>query len=399
MTTRPPLSTLLPPLICGTGTFNIQYNADPFALPANAIVQRALESGVNAFDTSPYYGPSEEILGRALQQPQILANHPRSSYYLITKCGRIAASEFDYSPAWIKYSISRSLARLHTSYLDVVYLHDVEFVSPSEVLEAIKCLRELQAQGIIHYIGVSGYPVPVLCSTAEMILRETGKPLNCVMSYANFTLQNHSLYTSGLARLRKAGVDCVPNASVLGMGLLRSSGVPDNGKEDWHPAPKELRSRVQKAARWVEERGERLEVVAIRWGLERWALDGKVGSEPIGVSLMGVSNIGEFEETLRVWNSVLDGIDIPGRKVTEAEKQWSLKRREETEALAKGVREILGEYRDFAWASPDEGFVNMRVVKGVVDEVAPMPPAEESGAVEKAEDIVAIKDSDKSSRL
>ncbi|KAF7894486.1 uncharacterized protein EAF01_009937 [Botrytis porri] len=399
MTTRPPLSTLLPPLICGTGTFNIQYNSDPFALPTNAIVQRALESGVNAFDSSPYYGPSEEILGRALQQPQILANHPRSSYYLITKCGRIAASEFDYSPAWIKYSISRSLARLHTSYLDVVYLHDVEFVSPTEVLDAINCLRELQAQGIIHYVGVSGYPVPVLCSTAEMVLRETGKPLDCVMSYANFTLQNHSLYTSGLARLRKAGVDCVPNASVLGMGLLRSSGVPYSGKEDWHPAPKELRSRVQKAAQWVEERGERLEVVAIRWGLERWALDGKVGSEPIGISLMGVSNLGEFEQTLRVWNSVLDGIDIPGRKVSEAEKQWSLKRREETDALAKGVKEILGDYYDFAWASPDEGFVNMRVVKGVVDEVAPMPQAEESGAIEKAEDILVIKDSDKSSRL
>ncbi|KAM0182792.1 hypothetical protein ACHAPF_001040 [Botrytis cinerea] len=390
MATRPPLSTLLPPLICGTATFNNQYNADPFSLPTNAIVQRALESGVNAFDTSPYYGPSEEILGRALQQPQILANHPRSSYYLVTKCGRIAGSEFDYSPAWIKYSISRSLARLHTSYLDVVYLHDVEFVSPPEVLEAIKCLRELQAQGTIHYIGISGYPVPVLCSLAEMILRETGKPLDCVMSYANFTIQNHSLYTTGLARLRKVGVDCVPNASVLGMGLLRSSGVPDNGKEDWHPAPKELRSRVQKAARWVEERGERLEVVAIRWGLERWALDGKVGSEPIGVSVMGVSNMGEFEETLRVWNSVLDGIDIPGRQVTEAEKQWSLKRREETEGLAKGIREILGDHRDYAWASPDEGFVNMRVVKGVVDEVAPMP---------QVEDISATKDSDKSSRL
>lgn len=63
MSTRPPLSTVLPPLICGTATFNNQYNADPFSLPTNAIVQKALESGVNAFDTSPYYGPSEEILG------------------------------------------------------------------------------------------------------------------------------------------------------------------------------------------------------------------------------------------------------------------------------------------------------------------------------------------------
>lgn len=193
------------------------------------------------------------------------------------------------------------------------------------------------------------------------------------MSYANFTIQNHELYTSGLARLRQAGVDCVPNASVLGMGLLRSSGVPDNGKEDWHPAPKELRARVQKAARWVEERGERLEVVAIRWGLERWALDGKVGSEPIGVSVMGVSNIGELEETLRVWNSVLDGISLPGRQVEESKKQWSLERRGEVEGLAKGIREILGDYQDYAWASPGEGFVNTRAVKGAVDAVAPVP--------------------------
>ncbi|KAI9650062.1 hypothetical protein NHQ30_000075 [Ciborinia camelliae] len=370
MTTRPPLSTVLPPLICGTATFNNQYNADPFSLPTNAIVQKALESGVNAFDTSPYYGPSEEILGRALQQPDILAHHPRSSYHLITKCGRISGSEFDYSPPWIQHSIARSLTRLHTTYLDVVYLHDVEFVSAPEVLDAIHCLRELQAQGTIHYIGISGYPVPVLCDLAEMIVRETGRPLDCVMSYAHFTIQNQALHTVGLARLRRAGVDCVPNASVLGMGLLRSSGVPDNGKVDWHPSPGELRARVQKAARWAEERGERLEVVAIRWGLERWALDGRVGSEPMGVSVMGVSSMGELEETLRVWNGVLDGFEISGRAVTEAKKQSSLKRREEVEALAKGIRHILGDYRDYSWASPEVGFVNTRVVKGVVEEKA-----------------------------
>jgi D-arabinose 1-dehydrogenase len=61
--TRPPLASVLPPIICGTATFNVQYNADPFKIPANEIVQKALEAGVCAFDTSPYYGPSEEILG------------------------------------------------------------------------------------------------------------------------------------------------------------------------------------------------------------------------------------------------------------------------------------------------------------------------------------------------
>ncbi|PQE03969.1 hypothetical protein CJF31_00003080 [Rutstroemia sp. NJR-2017a BVV2] len=310
---------------------------------------------------------------KALIQPPILAHHPRSSYYLLTKVGRIASSSFDYSPAWINHSIQRSLARLHTTYLDVVYLHDVEFVTPSEVLTAIHALRALQSRGIVHYVGISGYPVPVLCELAEMILRETGTPCDVVMSYANFTIQNQILGMQGLERLAKAGVKCVPNASVLGMGLLRSRGVP-SPKEDWHPAPGELREKVQEAARWVESKGERLEVVSIRWGLERWALEGVLdkSEKGMGISVMGVSNIGELEETLRVWNSVLDGMDIPGREVSKEKKEWSLKRRGEVEQLAAKVREILGEkWREFAWASPKEGWVNERVVKGVTDEDLP----------------------------
>jgi len=62
--TQPPLSTLLPPLICGTATFNNQYNPDAFKLPTTEIVHKALSLGVRAFDTSPYYGPAEELLGK-----------------------------------------------------------------------------------------------------------------------------------------------------------------------------------------------------------------------------------------------------------------------------------------------------------------------------------------------
>ncbi|KAK4956167.1 hypothetical protein LTR66_013348, partial [Elasticomyces elasticus] len=65
-TRRPPLSSTLPPLIFGTATFNSQYNTDPYALDTVGLVKQALEFGVRAFDTSPYYGPSEELLGAAL---------------------------------------------------------------------------------------------------------------------------------------------------------------------------------------------------------------------------------------------------------------------------------------------------------------------------------------------
>ena len=144
-----PLHETIPPLILGTATFNTQYVHDPFneeELPALSIVSRALELGVSAFDTSPYYGPSEIILGNALSHPSVTKKHPRSSYFLVTKAGRIAGNVFNYSPAWIRYSVCRSLERLHTPYLDLVYTHDVEFVSPGEVLGAVRELRRLREE-------------------------------------------------------------------------------------------------------------------------------------------------------------------------------------------------------------------------------------------------------------
>lgn len=387
--TQPPLAAILPPLVLGTATFNHQYNNDPFSLPTNSIISSALTHKIRAFDTSPYYGPSETLLGDALAQPSVLSSHPRNTYFLLSKVGRIGASEFDYSPEWIRYSVQRSLQRLRTTYLDVVYCHDVEFVTPAEVLVAVQELRRIRdEQGTVKYIGISGYPVPLLCELAELVLRETGEPLDAVMSYANFTLQNETLYTQGLQRLLEAGVSCVPNASPLGMGLLRSQGVPVGGKGDFHPAPPGLRKAVADAARWVESKGERLEVVSIRWALETWARKGGMKPGEMGVSVGGVSTLGELEETVRVWSSILDGLDIPGREAEEKEKEWSFGRRVEVTKLAKGVRAVLGEWMDYAWPSPDAGYVNMRAMKGVVDQVAPFPDSREE-----------VQTTDKSSRL
>lgn len=292
--------------------------------------------------------------------------------------GRIGGAEFDYSPEWIRYSVQRSLQRLKTTYLDVVYCHDVEFVSAAEVLTAVIELRRIRdTQGTIKYVGISGYPVPLLCELAELILKETGEPLDAVMSYANFTLQNETLYTQGLDRLRKAGVSCVPNASPLGMGLLRSQGVPVGGKGDFHPAPPGLRKAVAETARWVESKDESLAVLSIRWALETWARKGGMKANEIGVSVGGVSTVGELEETVRVWRSIMDGLEIPGRKAEEKERQWSVERRAEVEEFAVGMRKILGKWMDYAWPSPDEGYVNIRAVKGVVDSVAPLPELKE----------------------
>ena len=433
-----PLSAHLPPLVMGTATFNTQFNHDPLLLPTTELVHRALASGVCAFDTSPYYGPAEKILGHALATDYVRSNHPRESYRILTKVGREGGAAFDYSPEWVRLSIQRSLQRLHTDYLDVVYCHDVEFVSPAEVLGAVKELRRIRDEenNTIRYVGISGYPVDVLCDLAEMVLRETGEPLDVVMSYANFTLQNTRLLTQGLPRLVAAGVDVVPNASPLGMGLLRRQGVPIGGQGDFHPSPAGLRNAILRADQWAETQGERIEVVAIRFALESWLRDAtKVGAsgppplvpsagttdavsnngegrvhERLGVSVMGVSNVDELNETLRVWHSILDGLDNrqddygfdatttsttsqakPALTPSDdliTDRAWSHARRQKILSLAEGIKSILGpEWFDYTWPSPSPDFVNslpashleaLRKAKTQADEGGiPTPPLEQ----------------------
>ncbi|KAJ5743949.1 hypothetical protein N7533_008819 [Penicillium manginii] len=390
----------------GTATFNSQYNADPYALPTTELVHRALSHGIRAFDTSPYYGPAEDLLGAALSSPKISTSHPRNTYHLLTKVGRVASSSFDYSPPWLRASVRRSLSRLHTTYLR----------------------RRLLPRRRIRQPHRSPEPPFANCATcamkdsyailAEMILRETGEPLDIVMSYANFTLQNTRLATTALPRLLAAGVDVVPNASPLGMGLLRRDGVPIGSMGDFHPAPDALRAAVRDAASLADVRGEKLEVVAIRFALESWLRDGAavgglgapvargVDSDPgfisvksvgagrrLGVSVMGVSNVAELDETLRVWNSIVEGLEncedgdgefeskgastptalteVVGGAAPSAsniltpseglitDRAWSRTRRANILQLAAEIRQVIGEeWVDYVWASPDADFKN-----------------------------------------
>lgn len=398
--TSPPLSLLLPPLICGTATFNDQYNPDPYALPTTAIVHEALSLGVRAFDTSPYYGPAEDLLGVALNTPLVRENFPRRDYFLLTKVGRITGHEFDYSASWVRHSVQRSLERLHTHYLDVVYCHDVEFVTPEEVLTAVTELRRIRDEtGVLKYVGISGYPVTTLCELAEMILEKTGEPLDAVMSYANFTLQNTRLASLALPRLEAAGVGVVPNASVLGMGVLRRTGVPIGAHGDFHPSPQQLRKAIQAASAWSDAqdiKDKRIEKVAIRWALEHWMRDGagvgsegdpasgipwqrekieKYGGTKLGVSVMGVSNTEELHETMRVWRSILDGLDDGEKTAIDSgrgtdDRAWSLQRQKDVEILASGIRSEFGSWVDYTWASPAPGFVNKRSAPAIP---APLP--------------------------
>jgi L-galactose dehydrogenase len=197
------------------------------------LVDEVLDSGINLIDTSPYYGSAEHRLGKALTPAK------RDSVLLCTKAGRYGFSDFDFSPGRIRKSVEDSLSALQTDYLDVLQLHDIEFVDVEPILtESAAELVRLKEEGKCRYIGMTGYPV----KTFRRVLEET--PVDVILTYGKGTLLDDSLSDQILPIAQERGVG-VMNAAALSLGLLSQRG---SHVEIEHPAPQPV---VDAAARMV----------------------------------------------------------------------------------------------------------------------------------------------------
>jgi aryl-alcohol dehydrogenase-like predicted oxidoreductase len=348
---------LLPPLILGGAGFSHQIFSNPTSTQAFEVLKRAFQLGLRAIDTSAYYHPSEVLLGEALAHPDIASNYTRDQYILMTKAGRITATQFDYSPAWVRQSVTRSLQRLRTRYLDVVFCHDVEFVPEEEVLEAVGVLLEMVREGHIKYVGISGYRIDVLARIARRVRETYSRPLDIVQNWAQLTLQNDRLAHEGLPAFREAGVSCVCSSSPLAIGLLRANGVPVGDLGDFHPAPPGLRRAAKEAADYVAARGETLATLALRYSILR--AQSISDAEFRVTTIMGITSIAELEDNLGTARQLLPVSSEPRWLWTaDAGQSAKVDRREieKYEALFKSVQEILGPWKDYSFPSPGDGW-------------------------------------------
>ena len=247
------------------------------------------------------------------------------------------------------YSVNCSLERLQTAYLDVVFCHDVDFVTDEDTLEAVGALLELVTQGKVRYVGISGYSISTLTRVARKVQQCYACPLDAVQNWAQMTLQNTRLAKEGLKQFREAGVDCVFNSSPLAVGLLRSGGVPVGNLGDFHPAPAGLRAAAQQAAQWVTTKGETLASVALRFSIA--TMTQAVGSDGVGGgTIFGAASIAELEENVGAAESILVPLN-PGQENAHGGlrhlKKVSTARLEQDLPLCIGVQEILGSWIDY----------------------------------------------------
>ncbi|KAJ7499275.1 Aldo/keto reductase [Mycena latifolia] len=352
----------LPRIVFGGGALSHQYNSEEL-LSSDAplrTVQLALRYGINTFDTSAYYGPSEILLGNALQD--LKDEFPRSSYQLMTKCGRYGMAEFDYTPNRIRESVKRSLERLHTDYFDVVHLHDIEFVctevaprrtgnhtsalsedkaaygllegeeskirgdGDQRILDAFAELQKMKEEGLIKHIGITGYPLYTLLRVALLILHTPPfKPVDVILSYSNLTLQSSTFLQFAPQLFERARVQQLLAASPFSMGLLTGVAPPP-----WHPASPALLAATIQASEEAKARGRSLADLATGYCIRHTG-----GAIPLAV---GFSKPEEVHECVKVWREIeMDGEEGVSRK--------------EQEEVVKRVFMEAG-MLDWAWASP-----------------------------------------------
>jgi aryl-alcohol dehydrogenase-like predicted oxidoreductase len=135
---------------------------------AGRLLNAVLDGGINLIDTSPDYGRSEELIGTCI-------GHRRDEFFLASKCGCplvVPASArppypHDYSRGNVRADVEQSLRRLHTGHLDLVQVHMSPGKSMLEENDTVETLKDLQAEGKVRFIGMSGI-LPNLPDHIEM---------------------------------------------------------------------------------------------------------------------------------------------------------------------------------------------------------------------------------------
>jgi aryl-alcohol dehydrogenase-like predicted oxidoreductase len=138
--------------ILGLGGESALYHRSDAAVQ---IIMRALELGVNYFDTAPLYRDSELNYGE-------VTPYARDRMFLATKIDKR-----DRDGAWRQFE--QSLRRLRTDHVDLLQIHHLDEHDEVDAIlrpdGAVKMAEEARAQGLVRYIGITGHTDP------EVLLR------------------------------------------------------------------------------------------------------------------------------------------------------------------------------------------------------------------------------------
>ncbi len=258
-------------------------------------IHKALDVGVNFFDTADTYGlgQSERTLAKGL-------GSRRNEVIIETKFGvRVGGGKtvYDNSPAYIEEALDGSLRRLNTDYIDIYLIHYLDKVTPME--DVVGKLIELRDKGKIRYFGLSNITVDEI----EELRPYKGLFVNCQDEFSLACRKNEKNL-----RTIQTELDLTPMTwGSLGQGILTGKydlnskfGDDDRRSLDiyvnFHGEKLEKNLKIVEVLREIAtNRGKTLSACAIRFILD---------CLPESVSLAGIKRADQLISNLDAmgWN-------------------------------------------------------------------------------------------------
>jgi len=213
--------------ILGLGCNNFGLTRD--ASESRAQVDAALDAGITLFDTAQVYGrpngTSERFLGAALEGR-------RHSAIVSTKVGSFSLRELGMAAAGsrrnIRQALEGSLQRLQTDYIDLLYLHQPDDVTPIE--ETLATMSELVREGKVRYLGLANFTAWRIVE-AQLLARGNGS--ECVVAAQNaYSLVDRMVELDIAPVCARYGIGLAPYfplANGLLTGRYRRGDIPPPG--------------------------------------------------------------------------------------------------------------------------------------------------------------------------
>lgn len=299
----------------GLGTMNFGDATDQ--PEAFEIMDRAVELGVNFFDTADVYGgpqspdmaqgygTSEEILGEWLKK-----SGRRDEIVLATKAYQpmgLGPNDRRLSAYHLKRACEASLRRLQADHIDLYQMHHVDRATPFE--EIWQAMEQLVAEGKITYVGSSNYAGWDV-ATAQLTA-EHRHFLGLVSEQSQYNLANRAIEQELIPALEHFGIGLIPYAP-LASGVL--AGSPKDEETVRRKAP-EVQEQLRRASDQLAE-------------YERLCAD--LGHSPAEVAQAwllhqpAVSTIIAGARTVKHLESAVDAltIDLDAATLTELDRTW-----------------------------------------------------------------------------
>jgi aryl-alcohol dehydrogenase-like predicted oxidoreductase len=174
-----------------------------------ATMEKALELGINFWDTADVYanGENENLVSRVLRSN-------RNKIFIATKFGfqphpESKLLDVDGSPAYARIAVEVSLRRLNTDVIDLYYLHRLDPKVPVE--DTVGAMADLVKEGKIRYIGLSEVSARTLRRANQV------HPVSALQS--EYSVLSREVEAEVLPACRELGITFVP-FSPLSRGLL-----------------------------------------------------------------------------------------------------------------------------------------------------------------------------------